>query len=464
MATEIIIAYQSKRFLSEIQDMLGGIDDIQLLLVTDINQLLEPDNPELNPLLIIQEAIDGNVGTSEWTQTAKMTYPHVPLIVIYSSDDEIVSFPLLKNGANYILQRPFDDEFIMDAILQLVNLPFTKHIPIAALESIRVRDLEISTTLDFDLYTHLPSNKKTLCLRRKGSTVDQELIDKVSKKGKGQQLYVLKKELPYFFSYASKILRKRGAKDTVSLTEKAIKTKANVQKFMSILLDAELKDFNQGKEILALCQDIINELGVLDEHSNDEIFERIIAITERPRTNYNAAINVCVYTCCFAQALNIEQNKLPQLAMASLLHNIGISKLSMATVRKPLTKLHPEEKAEYETYPAKSIILVKGKRMPLDDITCKAIEQHMENVDGSGFPKNVRGHSIHDWAKLIRIASEFQKLTSISDEEHNAYTPTRALDIIREKNNPLNEGVSPKLEYSLLHKISSFFEKAANKN
>ena len=462
MKTEIIVCHESDEFYNEVFDLIGHIDDIKIVPIKSIDAILEPEDEELNPQLCIQESLGGNDGTSEWLQTIKMAFPHVPVMVLYSPQDEIKTQFLVKNGASFALQRPFDDEFVMDAILQLIELEFTKNIPVAALEAIRIRDLVIDTEIEFDLFTHLPSNKKTIRLRSKGSTVDQDLIDKAVK-GKGQQLYVLKSELPAFFRYVTTNLKKKGFEDTVSMTEKASLLKKKVQRFIGILLDADLKDFDQGKDILALAEEIIEDLGVL-EMTNDKnlLYEKIIQLTERPRTNYNTMINVAVYATIFAKVLSFGDEDLHDIAMAGVMHNVGLSQLSVETARKLPSEMKPEELETYKIYPTKSLNMVKAKRVPLEEDLCKVIEQHMENMDGTGFPKKLRQASIKPLAKILRIAKEFNALTSLTQGAHDTVTPLRAFQILVDRNNPLKPNVEQKLDYAFLRKVSVFFEKAAH--
>lgn len=461
MSVEILICHQSDDFYEEVFNLMGHIDDLKLIKIKSIDEILDPEDEEMNPQLAIQEAIDGNEGTSEWAQTLKMSFPHVPVMVLYSPQDEIKTQLLIKNGASYALQRPFDDEFIMDAILELIKIEFSKNIPVGALEAIRVRDLILDTEIEFDLFTHLPANKKTLRLRGSGSTVDQDLIDKAIR-GKGQQLYVLKSQLPAFFSYVTKNLRKKGVKDTISMTEKASKLKKQVQKFVGILLDADAKDFDQGKDILALAEEIIEDLGVLDLADDKvELYEKIIQLTERPRTNYNTMINVSVYATIFAKILGFSEDDLHDIAMAGVMHNIGLSKLSIETARKLPSEMSDDELIDYHAYPSKSLIMVKAKRVPLEEDLCKVIEQHMENTDGTGFPKKLRSQIIKPLAKVLRIAKDFNALTSLVTGEHEIVTPTRAFKILLERNDP-GKG-DTKVDYAFLRKIATFFEKTSVK-
>lgn len=460
MKVEILICHESEKFYNEVFDLVGHIEDLKLIPIKSIDGIIEPEDEEMNPQLAIQEAIGGNEGTSEWAQTLKMSFPHVPVMVLYSPEDEIKTQLLVKNGASFALQRPFDDEFVMDAILELTNIKFSKNIPVGALEAIRIRDLILDTEIEFDLFTHLPSNKKTIKLRTKGSMVDQDLIDKAIK-GKGQQLYVLKSELPAFFNYVSRSLKAKGVKDNISMTEKASSLKKKVQQFIGVLLDADLKDFDQGKDILTLAEEIIENLGVLElEGDRVELYEKIIQLTERPRTNYNTMINVAVYATIFAKVLKFSDEEIHDIAMAGIMHNVGLSKLSIDTARKLPEEMDAEELDSYKAYPSKSLIMVKAKRVPLEEDLCKVIEQHMENTDGTGFPKGLRQASIKPLAKILRIAKEFNSLTSLATGATEVVTPLRAFELLKKKNDPSVGGT--KVEYAFLMQVSKFFEKSAN--
>ncbi|MEC9283795.1 MAG: HD domain-containing phosphohydrolase [Bdellovibrionota bacterium] len=457
MKTEILICHTSDQFYEEVHELLGHIEDLELVKVKSVDEILEPSNEESNPQLAIQEAIENDGQTSEWIQTLKMAYPHVPVMVLYSPEDEIKTQLLVKNGAAFCLQRPFDDEFVMDAILQLINIEFSKNIPVGALEAIRIKDLIIGTEVDFGIFTHLPSNKKTIKLRAKGSLVDQDLIDKAVK-GKGQQLYIMKSELPAFFSYVRKSLREKGFKNPVSMTEKAITIKKQVQQFIGVLLDADLKDFDQGKQLLAMAETIIDELGLVDsELSQEELYESITQLTERPRTNYNTMINVAVYASVFAKVSGFSTEDIHDVALAGILHNVGLSQLGIETARKNPEEMTPEELQVFHQYPLKSLNMVKAKRIPLDEDLCKVLEQHMENADGSGFPKKLRSQNIQPLAKILRLAKEFNRLTSLGENLHDSVTPTRAFKLLLEQNDPAKGNNS--LDFSLVRKASKFFEK-----
>lgn len=460
MKTEILICHTTDKFFEEVHELLGHIEDLELVKVKSVDEILEPTNEEINPQLAIQEAIENDDQTSEWIQTLKMAYPHVPVMVLYSPEDEIKTQLLTKNGAAFCLQRPFDDEFVMDAILQLINIEFSKNIPVGALEAIRVKDLILDTEVDFAIYTHLPSNKKTIKLRAKGSIVDQDLIDKAVK-GKGQQLYVMKSELPAFFNYVRKSLRDKGLKNTVSMTEKAITIKKQVQQFIGVLLDADLKDFDQGKQLLNMAETIIEDLGITSNDLNEEeLYQNITQLTERPRTNYNTMINVAVYASVFARVAGYKSEEIQEIALAGILHNVGLSQLGIETARKNPEEMKDEELQTYHQYPIKSLNMVKAKRIPLTEDLCKVLEQHMENADGTGFPKKLKSQSIQALAKILRLAKEFNRLTSLGENLHDSVTPTTAFQLLLEQNDPAKG--NNKLDFALLRKASKFFEKKSS--
>ena len=238
------------------------------------------------------------------------------------------------------------------------------------------------------------------------------------------------------------------------MTEKSVLLRTRIQNFMGIFLDAEEKNFDQGKEIVNEWESIIKELNVIQKIEHSEAFNMITSLTERPRTNYNAAINVAAYASLFAQVLDVPEAKWKNICLGGLLHNIGIARLPIHIAKTLPSLLSPEDLEFYKKYPTLGINLVKSKKVPIDPAVVNIVEQHAENCDGSGFPKGMRAVSICEEARIIAIAIAFNNLTSLTDESE-AHTPMRAINMIAESNNPMKG--SSILDFTMIKKIQSFF-------
>src|SRR5690606_18842115 len=118
-----------------------------------------------------------------------------------------------------------------DMILELAPVDITgDHIPITALMPVDLRDMEPEMEINFDIYVHLPANRKTVLLRRAGDRVDQKHIEKF--RSMSQQMYIKKTQRKEFFEYARTVMSFRNIPIPVSMTEKFHRSKRTIYNCM----------------------------------------------------------------------------------------------------------------------------------------------------------------------------------------------------------------------------------------
>lgn len=423
-----------KNFIGvEISKILNGYQPYNLINFDTVETLMSAAETDVNPQLALVSADKDTTSTCEWVQTTKMTYPHVPIIVLHDSSAKLNHYKAEKNGAKYIMHLFYDREFISDRILQLAPVEMDgDHIPLSALVAIHAEDFEPGTKIDFNLYVHLPSNQKTLLFRKAGSILDDKAIAKI-RSSAGQRVYIRKTQLPLFFKYASGVLKQRNQTDVVCQTEKLQKAKSEIQAIMAYFLDEEDSGYEHGKQILERCDTIIKEFGLNQNLNSEQIFFKLVAHSAQPQTIYNDCVNLCAYATLFAKILDMDTNAARTAALAGILSTIGIATLPRDLFTKSQKMWTHKEFEEYKHYPTHSVTLIKKNKVPLDPDVAKIIEQHRERTDGSGFPIGSKGTQIHKLAKLLGIAFRFQQLTSLQDGQMTM-TPILAIEQIVKEN------------------------------
>jgi HD-GYP domain-containing protein (c-di-GMP phosphodiesterase class II) len=417
----------------EVSKILNGYQPYNLVTYNSIENLLKSSEEEVNPQLALVSAAEDTNRTCEWVQSTKMTYPHVPIIVLHDSSAKLNHAKAEKNGARFIMHLFYDREFISDRILQLAPVDMDgDHIPLSALVAIHAEDFEPGTKIDFNLYVHLPSNQKTLMFRKAGSVLDEKAIAKI-RTSQGQRVYVRKTQLPQFFKYASSVLKQRNQADVVCQTEKLQKAKNEIQTIMAYFLDEDDAGYEHGKKIIERCDAIINEFGLIQNMTSEQIFFKLVAHNGQEQTIYNDCVNLCAYATLFAKILDMDTNAARTAALAGILCTIGLANLPRELFLKPERMWNQKEKEAYTAYPADSVKLIKKNKVPLDPDIARIIEQHRERLDGSGFPFGHKGTQIHKMAKLLGVAYRFQQLTSLHGDR-TALTPMLAIDQIMKEN------------------------------
>ena len=110
-----------------------------------------------------------------------------------------------------------------------------------------------------------------------------------------------------------------------------------------------------------------------------------------------------------AAELRLPPERVEVLRYAATLHDVG--KLGVPT--RLLRKTGPLDEAEFREirlHPARGVAVV-GEIAFLDE-AYSAILYHHERMDGSGYPKGLRGQAIPPFARIIAVADAFDAMTS----------------------------------------------------
>jgi len=108
-------------------------------------------------------------------------------------------------------------------------------------------------------------------------------------------------------------------------------------------------------------------------------------------------------------ALNLTREDIRDLSVAARLHHLG----KMFVPERILNKQGSLTEEEFNLL--KNHPLYAGEvlaTMPDADRIKKAVECHHEHLDGSGFPKELKGDDIPLWGRIIAVANAYVNLTS----------------------------------------------------
>ncbi|RKX52514.1 MAG: HD-GYP domain-containing protein, partial [Thermotoga sp.] len=110
-----------------------------------------------------------------------------------------------------------------------------------------------------------------------------------------------------------------------------------------------------------------------------------------------------------AEELGMSKDEIRKTYWAGLLHDIGKVLVSSSILNKP-GKLTTEEFDEIRKHPKYGYDILKTSDA-LKDIA-EIVYAHHERIDGSGYPRGLKGDEIPFEAKIIAVVDSFNAMTS----------------------------------------------------
>jgi len=200
-----------------------------------------------------------------------------------------------------------------------------------------------------------------------------------------------------------------------------------------------MQNEKQIKEILEQKDKRIYELEkIVDSVSNDlaeqffqsvELLSSVITFTER---NYegNHSRFVSERSEALAKLLGINNPLRYQIKVAGLLHGLGKVSFKDSSLHKFPHEMTKSEYQQYILYPVIGVEILKNHRS--FQIISDIVLQHQERLDGSGFPKGMKGNEIHPGARIIAVVDTYHNLVyknprASSNDKSTTYTNTQSL-------------------------------------
>jgi len=125
---------------------------------------------------------------------------------------------------------------------------------------------------------------------------------------------------------------------------------------------------------------------------------------------YMHSVAVCAMMVALAKQLGFNDEQTRSAGLAGLLHDLGKALMPMDVLNKP-GKLTEAEFSVIKSHP------VEGHRMliaslGLDPMVLDVCLHHHEKMDGSGYPKGLKGDEISVFAKMGAVCDVYDAITS----------------------------------------------------
>ncbi|MCX7570181.1 HD-GYP domain-containing protein [Tumebacillus sp. DT12] len=177
-----------------------------------------------------------------------------------------------------------------------------------------------------------------------------------------------------------------------------------------------------GRDLSQVFQNILGDLK-----ANKSGLISLASIYTMDGYLFHKSVNVAILATAIGLAKGYAAKELTELGMGALLHDIGNTKVPAELLNKP--GIYSE--IEFQTVKKHTEwgfdILREQDGISL--LSAHVALQHHERVDGSGYPRGLRGKEIHEYAQIVGICDVYEAL--ISRRFHReAHLPHEALEFV----------------------------------
>ncbi len=265
--------------------------------------------------------------------------------------------------------------------------------------------------LEFDLYVNsstLEGRERYYRILKHGQELTAEFFDIHIKKH--SHLYVPEQQRKKYLNSVTSSLRDTSTK---------------VEVLKSIAIDHMIHVFEGGDRSETILSHIERSKEVVDSivdliqhQSMKDLYATLSELGFHDCYTYDHSINVCMYSIIFYKFLKPQASKfeLTTAGLSGLLHDLGKLRVSNKILNNvgvlnewdfAVIKKHPEYGAELLTNcDCESI----SSEM-LNEIQ-KVIMEHHENINGTGYPKKLKGEEISFLSKMVAIIDFFDAVTT----------------------------------------------------
>jgi putative nucleotidyltransferase with HDIG domain len=142
---------------------------------------------------------------------------------------------------------------------------------------------------------------------------------------------------------------------------------------------------------------------------------------------YTHSVNVSVLTTAMAYSLGYNRDRLLEVGVGGLLHDVGKMRVPESILNKP-GKYVDWEFNVMKKHPEYGLDILKDKRS-VSEFSKALVIQHHERFNGKGYPFRLKGPQIHEIGLIAAVVDVYDALTS-NRVYRAAWTPQKALAVI----------------------------------
>lgn len=163
-------------------------------------------------------------------------------------------------------------------------------------------------------------------------------------------------------------------------------------------------------EVQSIIENILNNLK-----ENENILYSMTELMGTDMHTYKHSVNVAILAILTARSLGIKEKEIKDIAMGAMLHDIGKSRIEPEILNKK-DKLTENEIDIMKKHSEYGYDIVRND-LALSYITKQIIYSHHEFLDGSGYPRGLKGEEISMYSMIVTICDMFDTMTADKEQK-----------------------------------------------
>lgn len=169
-----------------------------------------------------------------------------------------------------------------------------------------------------------------------------------------------------------------------------------------------LKEARESKKLPAAEVSLVAEEIVETLLENRGVLKLLRALQDHSDHTYQHSASVAVLNGMIGLWLGLSPDKIRTLTAAGLMHDVGKTQIPLEILDKA-DKLYKNELDLLRQHPLQGKQLLERSGVTDEEILA-GVFQHHERLDGSGYPRGLKGKAIHPVARITAVADIFDAM------------------------------------------------------
>jgi len=268
---------------------------------------------------------------------------------------------------------------------------------------VELATLRLHTAKTFDLYLRIEENKYVLYLSRENDLSERDLAEMARKKI--NRLYVSSEQESNYNRYIEQHLPEiiRDPKIPTE-TKSRVVYQASTSVIQEVFSEPRAENIQRSKEVIGSTVSLIL--------SDITAARKLMQLTSHDYYTYTHSVNVCVFAVALSRDLfpSMSDDDLHLLGAGFALHDVGKSLIPVSVLNKR-GPLDDDEWTLMRTHPGEGARILEETGHLTEEARVITLEHH-ERFNGTGYPGQLRGNQIHEFAQICAIADVFDALST----------------------------------------------------